>query len=66
MSVRVNGDISDIDVGSTVEAVVDAVAPSPRGIAVAINGEIVPRSSWTATTVVDGDEVEVLGAAQGG
>lgn len=66
MTVVVNGDPSVLESGITVAAVVDAVAPSPKGIAVAINGEIVPRSRWTESLVVDGDEVEVLGAAQGG
>lgn len=66
MTVLVNGDSSNVRAGATVAGVVDALARSPKGIAVAINGEIVPRSSWTETRVHDGDEVEVLGAAQGG
>ena len=37
-----------------------------RGIAVAVNGEVVPRSAWDATGLQPGDRVEVLTAAQGG
>jgi sulfur carrier protein len=37
-----------------------------RGIAVAVNGRIVPRSSWDAERLGDGDEVEIVGAVQGG
>jgi sulfur carrier protein len=37
-----------------------------RGIAVAVNGEVVPRSDWPGTTLADGDRVEVLSATQGG
>ncbi len=66
MTVLVNGDSSDVRAGTTVAGVVDALARSPKGIAVAVNGEIVPRSAWTKTKVNDGDEVEVLAAAQGG
>ena len=66
MTVLVNGDRSDVRAGTTVARVVDLVARSPKGIAVAVNGEIVPKSSWAETRVSDGDEVEVLGAAQGG
>jgi sulfur carrier protein len=37
-----------------------------RGVAVAVNGEVVPRASWPVTTVDHGDRVEVLTATQGG
>ena len=66
MTVLINGDSSDVRAGTTVAGVVDLVARSPKGIAVALNGEIIPKSSWEQTRVSDGDEVEVLGAAQGG
>ncbi len=62
----VNGDPSDLRVGTTVAGIVDTVAPSPNGIAVAVNGEVIPRSCWPETRVGEGDEVEVLGAARGG
>jgi sulfur carrier protein len=37
-----------------------------RGLAVAVNGEVVPRSAWDGHSLRDGDRVEVLTAAQGG
>jgi sulfur carrier protein len=42
------------------------VTPQPRGVAVAVNGEVVPRTDWPATVLRGGDRVEVLSAAQGG
>ena len=39
---------------------------SRRGIAVAINGEIVSRSDWGRHEIRPGDEIEVVGAVQGG
>jgi thiamine biosynthesis protein ThiS len=36
------------------------------GIAVAVNGEVVPRSAWAGHALRDGDRVEILTAAQGG
>jgi sulfur carrier protein len=33
---------------------------------VAVNGEVVPRSTWAGHDVVDGDQVEILTIAQGG
>jgi sulfur carrier protein len=37
-----------------------------RGIAVAVNGEVVRRADWDATGLAPGDQVEVLTAVQGG
>jgi len=37
-----------------------------RGLAVAVNGEVVPRSTWAERPVGDGDQVEILTVAQGG
>ena len=37
-----------------------------RGIAVAVNGQVVPRSAWDARTLQAGDEIEIVGAVQGG
>ena len=37
-----------------------------RGVAVAVDGEVVPRGAWTTTEVREGQQVEVLRAVQGG
>lgn len=37
-----------------------------RGVAVAVDGEVVPRSQWDACPLADGSRVEVVGAIQGG
>jgi sulfur carrier protein len=37
-----------------------------RGVAVAVDGEVVPRSRWPRQTLADGARVEVVGAIQGG
>ena len=37
-----------------------------RGVAVAIDGEVVPRSAWSDTPIPDGARVEILTAVQGG
>ena len=36
------------------------------GVAVALNGEVVPRSRWGEASLAAGDELEVVGARQGG
>lgn len=40
--------------------------PAQPGIAVALNGEVVPRAGWDADRLSDGDELEVITAMQGG
>lgn len=42
------------------------VAPDARGVAVAVNGEVVPRRDWPDTQLAPFDEVEIVGAVQGG
>jgi sulfur carrier protein len=37
-----------------------------RGIAIALNGEVVPRAEWAEQPLHDGDAVELLVAVQGG
>lgn len=37
-----------------------------RGIAVAVNGIVVPRGAWVATAILDGDRVDIVTAVQGG
>ncbi len=52
--------------GTTVADLVDRHRDSPRGVAVARNEEVVPRSRWDDTVVAEGDRFEILTAAQGG
>jgi sulfur carrier protein len=43
-----------------------AVETAQRGIAVALNGAVVPRGAWPATPLRAGDCVEIVRARQGG
>ena len=42
------------------------VAPEARGVAVALDGEVVPRARWQQTELPDGARIEVVAAVQGG
>jgi len=42
------------------------IDPAVGGIAVAVNGVVVPRSRWTQTTLTAGDDVEIIRATAGG
>lgn len=66
MTIVVNGDQKAIPPEATVAALVAELTRAERGVAVALNGEVVPRSAWAATELTDGDRIEVLTAAQGG
>lgn len=67
MNVRVNGEPRAFDDGTTVAEVVSTLVESAeRGVAVALDGDVVPRSEWPATRLADGQSVEVLRAVQGG
>jgi sulfur carrier protein len=66
--VVLNGERRELPPEATVAtAVTLAGAPEGgRGVAVALDGEVVPRGEWATTAVRDGQELEVLHAVQGG
>ena len=67
MKLEVNGEPVTLPKGSTVRSAIEASgASTERGVAVALDGEVVPRSEWDATPLADGQKVEVLAAIQGG
>jgi len=66
MKVLVNGSTEEIAAGTTVAEVVGRWARSPIGVAVAVNEAVVTRAEWSATTLAEGDRVEILTAVQGG
>jgi sulfur carrier protein len=67
VDLTVNGETRRLPAGSTVDVVVTLVgADLPRGVAVAVNGEVVPRAEWAGTRLRAGDSVEVLTAVAGG
>ncbi|MGH2856903.1 MAG: sulfur carrier protein ThiS [Solirubrobacteraceae bacterium] len=68
MNVTVNGEPRLVDAGATVASIVELLgaAPGARGVAVALDGEVVARSRWDQTEIGDGARLEVVAAIQGG
>ena len=68
VNVTVNGDRRELPTGATVQNVVASLsnAPEGRGVAVAVEGEVVPRAQWSETALREGANVEVVVAVQGG
>jgi sulfur carrier protein len=67
--ITVNGEPRDVAPGTTVATLLDELEDLPagrRGVAVAVDAEVVPRAEWSSTEVGDGAAVEVLVAIQGG
>jgi sulfur carrier protein len=66
--VIINGERRELPSSATVASVVELldVAPEARGVAVALNGEVVTRSRWPQTELPDGARIEVVAAIQGG
>jgi sulfur carrier protein len=63
-----NGESSDVRAGETVAVALARVglAVDARGVAVAVDGEVVPRAQWQSFALAEHARVEVLTAMQGG
>ncbi len=68
MRLMLNGREQELAAGATVAAALEASgAPTgARGVAIAVDGEVVPRGEWERTLLADGQRVEVLQAVGGG
>jgi sulfur carrier protein len=67
MIITVNGDPAEVPEDTSLEALLLATGHEVRrGLAIAMNGEVVPRGQWAQQRVSAGDVVELLAASQGG
>ncbi len=68
MTIELNGTVVELGEAATVAEAVRRAGSEPDrgGIAVAVDGEVVPRSVWERTPLAQGQRVEVVGAIQGG
>ena len=68
MTIWVNGHASEHRPGTSLaDAIRSMIAPlDGRGVAAAVDGEVVPRDRWPDTRLQDGQRVEVVQAVQGG
>ena len=66
MHVTINGARRELASGATVDDAVTEIGAPRSGVAVAVDGEVVPRADWVLLKLADGAEIEVLTAVQGG
>jgi len=65
MIVVVNEEEVEVDEHTTVSGLLESLGLPDRGIAVALDSSLLPRSDW-ATKLFDGARIEVVTAVQGG
>jgi sulfur carrier protein len=69
MKIVLNGAPQQVEERITVAGLVRDVSgrsPDGRGVAVAVDAAVVPRSAWETVELTEGQRVEVVGAIQGG
>lgn len=66
--IMLNGELSEVPDGATVASVLSGLGlrPDERGVAVAVDGEVIPRARWESYALGADARVEVLTAMQGG
>jgi sulfur carrier protein len=66
--ISLNGQDCDLRAGETVDAVLGRLdlPPDARGVAIAVDGQVVPRARWAYFSLPEHACVEVLTAMQGG
>jgi sulfur carrier protein len=66
VNIVLNGEPTELESGATVQTALAALELPDRGVAVAVDAEVVPRGEWSAHELNEGARVEVLRAIQGG
>ena len=66
MTVTVNGQLWDLPSGATLHDVLERLGAPSSGVAVALDGAVVPRASWHSAALRDGAQIDVVTAVQGG
>ena len=65
-TIRINGESEPLVVSLAALLEAREIALDSRGVAVAVNGAVVPRQAWRDTRLAPGDDVEIVRARQGG
>jgi thiamine biosynthesis protein ThiS len=66
MQITVNGEATEIPAGLDMAGLIEHLGLAGRRIAVEVNRELVPRSTFAGHRLCDGDRVEIIHAVGGG
>jgi sulfur carrier protein len=65
--IRINGEGAPLTAATLADLLAQSgIEPDGKGVAVALNGEVVRRQAWTDTKLSPGDDVEIVRVRQGG
>ncbi len=65
-TITLNGKTHALGGQTSIAGLLASLNINPRQVAVAVNGEVVPRDTWAARTVLEGDAIEIVRAVGGG
>jgi sulfur carrier protein len=66
-TIRINGEVEPFRAGTLAGLLEQrGIDSQGRGVAIAINGAVVPRATWSGRQLAAGDEIEIVQAKQGG
>ncbi len=67
MTISINNQTIEVEAQTKLSNLVfQQVGENSKGIAVAINGQVIPKDSWMETPVKENDELLIIKATQGG
>jgi len=66
MTITLNGESKEITPGLSAEKLLEEAGYQNMLVAIAINGNFVPRNAYQDTAIQNGDEIEIVSPMQGG
>tara|TARA_B100000029_G_scaffold516824_1_gene635389 strand:+ start:114242 stop:114445 length:204 start_codon:yes stop_codon:yes gene_type:complete len=66
IKIRINGTTKQISPNISITDLLNELALPKEGIAVAVNGEVIPRDQHGLTLINEEDQIEVIRAVAGG
>ena len=66
MTIQINGEEHSLVLGLTLKALLQELGLSEEGVALAVNGQVLPKKNWASQVLSDGDRVEIVRAVGGG
>jgi thiamine biosynthesis protein ThiS len=66
MKLTINGEDRELGAVSTLSDLIAELGMKPDRVAVELNRELVPRARWAATSISDGDKLEIVHFVGGG
>lgn len=66
ISVSVNEKVHSFSPAATLQSILSELTISEKGIAIAINEQIIPKTEWDKTRLNNNDKILIITATQGG